>query len=110
MEECAGEATAVLGLTMSYHPGILMPMFWCWSAIGHLTVSLRFRTTVIGIDGAFGNMNLVSRNFFSCRHISGRKDLQGLSIERSLRRLAYCLPSRSTADCQCAVRVVQSPS
>jgi hypothetical protein len=55
------ERTAVRGLTISYQPGICMPKF-CETLVGGRKFDGGELTTVIGIEGAFGNMNLTSSN------------------------------------------------
>jgi hypothetical protein len=57
---------------MSYQPGMLMPKF-----CRHISQSSRqaeggIRTTVIGIVGALGNMNLISSNFPLRRQFSAK--------------------------------------
>jgi len=45
---------------MSYHPGIDMPKFWTTSLVELLGAMMEALTTVMGMFGALGNMNLTS--------------------------------------------------
>lgn len=56
---------------MSYHPGILIPIF-C-SLISNISApEFRLPTTVMGIVGALGKMNLTSWNLLRLRQFSAK--------------------------------------
>src|SRR5437660_1466393 len=69
--------TVSRALTMSYHPGMLMPKF-CRSLSyqSDRHEELGSHTTVIGIVGALGNMNLTSSNFPLRRQFSANPILR----------------------------------
>ncbi len=52
--------TVSRGLTISYHPGIDMPRFCTASLVELFGAMMEALTTVMGIFGALGNMNLTS--------------------------------------------------
>src|SRR5437764_13325918 len=67
--------TSVLrGLTISYHPGIRMPKFYNRVSVRRGCGKGTLRTTVIGILGAFGKMNLTcteTQRVLAVQHLKG---------------------------------------
>ena len=70
--ELFGVLTVSRALTMSYQPGMLIPKFCRHVSKTSSQVEDGIRTTVIGIVGALGNMNLISSNFPLRRQFSAK--------------------------------------
>jgi hypothetical protein len=71
MVKQVSERTTSRGLTMSYQPGICMPKFCEESASCLRDLGKKVKhTTVIGMAGAFGKINLTSSNFALRRQFS----------------------------------------